>query len=237
MEQKQYSEVKTSSEGGALAGSSVLCYSAAVEVLRFGLGSQMSRKIHFPSLQTVVSVSVMEGLRIDLNYLGCLEKLSEEEADLKSCNKQHSSFHDNLLFSACLPAASTINTISASLSVSKVWTRERIFWGMFPDLDQSILNFLSIHQTPICSLSFLSSDPLTSFKPTALCLCWLSPLVPFSFSFCTFLINHQLLPGSTAGPWLALFPHSKKVLGSKSRLGPFWVLQLPSSPKTYLRLG
>lgn len=112
MEQKQYSEVKTSSEGGALAGSSVLCYSAAVEVLRFGLGSQMSRKIHFPSLQTVV--------RIDLNYLGCLEKLSEEEADLKSCNKQHSSFHDNLLFSACLPAASTINTISASLSVSKV---------------------------------------------------------------------------------------------------------------------
>lgn len=93
---------------------------AAVEVLRFGLGSQISRKIHFPSLQTVVSVSVMEGLRIDLNYLGCLEKLSEEEADLKSCNKQHSSFHDNLLFSACLPAASTINTISASLSVSKV---------------------------------------------------------------------------------------------------------------------
>lgn len=120
MEQKQYSEVKTSSEGGALAGSSVLCYSAAVEVLRFGLGSQMSRKIHFPSLQIVVSVSVMEGLRIDLNYLGCLEKLSEEEADLKSCNKQHSSFHDNLLFSVCLPAASTINTISAFLSVSKV---------------------------------------------------------------------------------------------------------------------
>lgn len=193
MEQKQYSEVKTSSEGGALAGSSVLCYSAAVEVLRFGLGSQMSRKIHFPSLQTVVSVSVMEGLRIDLNYLGCLEKLSEEEADLKSCNKQHSSFHDNLLFSTCLPAASAINTISASLSVSKVWTRERIFGGMFPvDLDQSILNFLSIHQTPICSLGFLSSDPLTWFIIVLLKTYCPLTLLTFSFgSLFFFYISNQ----------------------------------------------
>ena len=65
--------------------------SAAVRVLRFGLGSQDEQKNPFPSLQTVVSVSVIEGLGIDLNYLGCLEKLSEEEADLKSCNEQHTS--------------------------------------------------------------------------------------------------------------------------------------------------
>lgn len=50
------------------------------------------QKNPFPALQTVVSVSVIEGLRIDLNYLGCLEKLSGEEADLKSCNKQHTSW-------------------------------------------------------------------------------------------------------------------------------------------------
>lgn len=49
------------------------------------------QKNPFPSLQTVVSVSVIEGLRIDLNYLGCLQKLSEVEADLKSCNKQQTS--------------------------------------------------------------------------------------------------------------------------------------------------
>lgn len=56
---------------------------AATEVLRSGLGSRKSRKNPFPSLQTVVSLSVIEGLRIDLNYLGCLEKMSEEGADLK----------------------------------------------------------------------------------------------------------------------------------------------------------
>lgn len=43
------------------------------------------QKNPFPSLQTVVSLSVIEGLRIDLNYHGCPGKLSEEgEADLKS---------------------------------------------------------------------------------------------------------------------------------------------------------
>lgn len=47
------------------------------------------QKNPFPSAQTVVSVSVIEGLRIDLNYLDCLEKLSEEGADLKRRNKQH----------------------------------------------------------------------------------------------------------------------------------------------------
>lgn len=47
------------------------------------------QKNPFPPLPTVVSAPAIEGLRIDLNYLGCLQKLSEVEADLKSCNKQH----------------------------------------------------------------------------------------------------------------------------------------------------
>lgn len=43
----------------------------------------------FPSLQTVVNVFVIEGLGIDLNYLGCLQKWSEVEAE--SCNEQRNS--------------------------------------------------------------------------------------------------------------------------------------------------
>lgn len=49
------------------------------------------QKNPFPPAQTVVSESVIEGLGIDWNYLDCLEKLSEELVDLKSCNKQLSS--------------------------------------------------------------------------------------------------------------------------------------------------
>ena len=84
---KQHSagEGQKRQEGGSCRGPSALHFGcgAPAEVLRFGLGSWKSRKNPFPSLQTVVSLSVIEGLRIDLNYLGCLEKMSGEGADLK----------------------------------------------------------------------------------------------------------------------------------------------------------
>ena len=51
MEEKRHSvgeSKNVKSEGRAAAVGGVLCYHTAVVVLGFGLGSQMSRKIHFP---------------------------------------------------------------------------------------------------------------------------------------------------------------------------------------------
>lgn len=89
--QRYVKERKGAMNVGAAQAGGAFCYGAASEVLRFGLGPSDEQKNPFPSAQTVVSVSVSEGLGIDLNYLDCLEKSSEGEADLKSCYKQHTS--------------------------------------------------------------------------------------------------------------------------------------------------
>lgn len=78
------------------------------------------KKIHFPSLQTAVRASVIEGLRIDLNYFGCLQKLSKRGGRLKK-----------VTISSTLSESSPFFFFQMTVSCFQLGFKDQCDWGSF----------------------------------------------------------------------------------------------------------